>query len=110
MTRQAIDLLNETITVLRHELAVKASGEVRYLALLSANAVATAARELSIADRYRLVGNDEADIMAIRSGQHDGDAALFERLQRHQALQAWIADPANLDEAETASFIDEPRS
>ena len=103
MTDPMLDLLDEAVTILRTRLADSLSGEQRYLALLTANAVATARREAQIRERLEEV-RKRIDVPAadIRNGRHDGDGALYDRLREHVILRAWIADPATLSDEERA--------
>ncbi|MCB1969938.1 MAG: hypothetical protein KDG54_05955 [Geminicoccaceae bacterium] len=108
MTTQAFDLLEETVSTLREKMAPQARGEIRYLTLLTANAVATAARELRMAGQLDALEHAvAADGRAIRAGKHDRDAELYRQLVHVAAIRAWIADPDNLDERERTTFIDD---
>lgn len=107
MTPEAIDLLEEAVSILRNGLANTLSGESRYLALLTANAVDTARRESvveAVLDdaREALSG---FSITAIRSGALDSDAVLYERALTHAALRAWVADPDGLSQAERQQYL-----
>lgn len=107
----APDLLAEAQRTLREELAPRLDGEARYLALLAANAVATARRELVVAGPLAALGAATgADTAAIRAGAHDDDAALFGRLVAAARLRAWIADPSALTEDETRALPPEAAS
>jgi hypothetical protein len=101
----APDLLAEAQRALREELAPRLDGEARYLALLAANAVATARRGMiagaALAAAERAVG---AEAAAIRAGAHDDDAALPGRLLAAARIRAWVADPAVLTEAEARAL------
>lgn len=108
MTEEALDLLDEAVSVLRARLAPELTGEARYLALLAANAVATARREAHLGD----VPEADPDVMqrhvrAIRDGDHDGDEVLLAELLARAARRAWIADPSALSEAERLSYVGE---
>lgn len=97
MSGDAMDLLDGAAALLR-ALAPSLSAEARYLALLSANAVATARRDVALAPRVAAaraaLGADPAAITAaIRAGRHDDDAALHARLVALAELRAWVADP-----------------
>jgi hypothetical protein len=106
VSTDALDLLDGAAAVLR-ELAPTLGGEARYTALLSANAIATARRDLALRDRSAAArAGLPADAGAIRSGAHDGDATLYGRIFAHAVLRAWIADPSALTEAERAAFVE----
>jgi Domain of unknown function (DUF6285) len=108
MTADALALLDGAASVLRAA-APTLSGEGRYAALLSANAVATARRDLAMAARSEAArAAIGADAAAIRSGKHDEDAALYGRLVAYTALRAWIADPNALTDAERAAYVESP--
>lgn len=104
MTQHLISILEEAAANMRDKIAQQTKGEPRYLALLSANAVAIAARELRVADQ--LAAEPDIDIEAIRNGAHDDDMALYEELKKRVALRAWIADQDSLSEAERARYVD----
>lgn len=93
MSAEALSLLDGAAALLR-ETAPGLPGEARYAALLSASAVATARRDLAMAERIAearaAVG---ASAAAIRSGAHDGDAGLHARLVALSELRAWVTDP-----------------
>lgn len=110
MTQHAGDLLATTVALLR-ETAPTLSGEGRYVALLTANAVAIARREGQAAARLAASAQNLGTTAAtIRSGLHDDDAALYERLLADAALRAWVTDPAAPNAAERAAFLaDLPR-
>ncbi len=94
MTDAAFALLDATAAVLR-DLAPGLAGDARYVALLSASAVATARRDLALAPRIAAARAAlPADPAPIRDGRHDADRALYDRLLAHAALRAWVADPA----------------
>jgi hypothetical protein len=100
MTADALALLDGAAAVLRAA-GPTLSGEARYTALLAANAVAIARRELAVAARCAAARDAiRADASAIRSGRHDTDADLYRRLVAHAILRAWIADPNALTESE----------
>jgi hypothetical protein len=56
------------------------SGEARFKALMVANAMAIAAREVHYGP-VKAPGNDAAIVAAIRAGLHDGDTIMARRLQ-----------------------------
>ena len=102
MSADVLALLDSSAGVLRAT-APTLSGEGRYAALLSANAIATARRELVSADRLASTGAAvAADAAAIRAGLHDDDAALYDRLVAHAALRAWVTEPGSLTAEERA--------
>lgn len=104
--QDALALLDGAATVLRAA-APALSGDGRYAVLLSANAVATARRDIAMADRLEAARAAIAvDPAAIRAGAHDGDAALYARILAYAALRAWIADPAALTPAERSANIE----
>ena len=93
MSTEAFSLLDGAAEVLR-ALAPSLPGEGRYAALLSASAVATARRDLALAERIAAARAAlPAGSAAIRAGEHDGDAGLHARLLAHAELRAWVADP-----------------
>ena len=93
MSGDAMDLLDGAAALLR-ALAPSLPAEARYLALLSANAVATARRDVALAPRVAAARAAlGADPAAIRAGRHDDDAALHARLVALAELRAWVADP-----------------
>ncbi len=98
-------LLDDAEGVLRAA-ASSLSGEGRYAVLLSANAVATARRGIAMHDRSEAArAAIIAEVSAIRTGAHDDDTALYERLVAHAAIRAWIADPGSLTPAERDAYI-----
>lgn len=108
MTPDARDLLDEAVQTLRAQLAPAVSGDARYLALLTANAIATALREEALGDALEAGADRQASLAKeIRAGGHDGDAGLYERLLAAAARRAWVADPTALSEAERAAFLGE---
>lgn len=101
MSTEAFSLLDGAAATLR-DLAPSLTGDARYAVLLSASAVATARRDLGLADRVAAArAAIPMDARAIRSGAHDGDAALYDRLLAHARLRAWVADPSFALEPET---------
>lgn len=112
MNPLTFDLLDETEHVLRNMLARSLSGELRYLALLTANSVAMVRREATVAalleaSRKALSGCSPAEI---RHGTLDGDASLHARLCCHAALGAWVADPDGLSEAQQRQYLQGTRT
>ena len=92
-------------SLLRQDLAEHAKGDLRYKALLSANAVAMAERELALSEVSADAAVSGVTPHAIRSGRHDGDHALAGAILRESAIRAFIANPAALTEAEQADFL-----
>ena len=88
----ALDLIAEAEATLRDRIA-PGGPDARYHALLAANALAMARREL-----HHPPQDVTADVAAIRAGAHDGDAALHARLLAAARLRAWIADPGTTEE------------
>ncbi len=106
MTEEGRDLLDEAVSMLRETLASQLSGESRYLALLTANAVATAHREATMGNAIEASQADSAPLAkAIRDGSHDGDDELYQRLLANSARRAWVTDPNALTEDERSSFV-----
>ena len=81
----ALDLIVEAEATLRRDIA-PGGPDARYHALLAANALAMAQRELA-----RPSQDVTADVAAIRAGAHDHDADLHARLLAAARLRAWIA-------------------
>ena len=108
MTPEGRDLLEEAIVTLRAQLAPTLSGDARYLALLTANAIATALREETVGAALEAdQGEQEALAEEIRAGGHDDDAALYDQLLAEAARRAWVADPSALSDEEYAEFVGE---
>jgi len=107
MNADALALLDGAASVLR-DLATSQAGSARYSLLLSANAVATARRDLALRDRSESARIAiPADREAIRSGACDGDVAIYDRLVAYAALRAWIADPSSVTDTERAAYVEE---
>lgn len=108
MTPDGLDLLDEAVTLLRQRLAPQLSGDLRYVALLTANAVATARREAAIAGQLEMESaGQKAWADAIRCGAHDYDAPLYKQLLRQAALRSWVADPDALTDPERKAYLGE---
>ncbi len=106
MKSDALSLLDGAAALLR-DTAPTLAGEARYAALLSANAVATARRDLALAARSEATrAAIAADVAAIRAGVYDDDDALYQRLLAHTALRAWITDPNALGAAERQVYVE----
>jgi hypothetical protein len=97
---------------LLEEVAPTLKGQQRYTTLMIANAIGIAAREIKQADRSerawnavlaRVTHEDGASadasierlVKSIRSGEHDGDAALYGALIETADVAATIWKPAN---------------
>lgn len=104
----AVDLLAETNRLLKSELSPSLLGDARLTALMAASAVAMVRRELEVADDLRAA---EAalpqEVESIRSGAHDDDAGLYERLLAAAVLRAYVADPSGPTEKERRTWIGE---
>ena len=104
----AADLLAETNRVLKSELSASLLGDARLTALMAASAVAMVRRELEVADELRAAETSHGtDLEAIRSGVHDDDETLYERLIAAAVLRAYIADPSGPTEEERRTWIGE---
>lgn len=108
MTPEARDLLDEAVETLRAQLAPGLSGEARYLALLTANAIATAAREQAVGAALETDAAEQAALAKeIRAGGRDEDPDLYGRLVADAARRAWVSDPSALSDEERDAFIGE---
>lgn len=106
MSTDALALLDGAVSVLRG-IAPGLSSDAKYAVLLAANAVATARRDVALAERSAAGrAGLPPDPSAIRSGAYDADAALYDSIFAHAALRAWIADPASLTDAERAAQVE----
>ncbi|MEM8877675.1 MAG: hypothetical protein AAGD23_07360 [Pseudomonadota bacterium] len=99
-------LLAATVDVLREDLAEHAKGDLRYKALLSANAVAMAERELAFAAQSAAAVISGITPEDIRGGKHDADHELIEVVLREAAIRAYIANPDALTEAEKVDYLE----
>jgi hypothetical protein len=109
MTADALALLDGAAAVLRAA-APSLSGEGRYAALLSANAVGAARRDLAMRDRSEAAcAAIGAEVAAIRAGAHDEDAGLYRQLVAYAAVRAWVADPGSVSDAERAAYVEAGR-
>jgi hypothetical protein len=105
MSHEALPLLDAAASLLR-KTAPGLSGDERYATLLCANAIGTARRDIAVRDRCAAARAAlPADAGSIRSGRHDGDAALYGRILAYVALRAWVNDPGTLTEAELAAHF-----
>jgi hypothetical protein len=93
-------LLDAARRALTEEVVPGLTGRPRYVALMVANAVGIAAREIAEADRLRAAGADvlagepvEALVAAIRAGARDADANLHAALEATAALAAQVWKP-----------------
>lgn len=90
-------LLDAARRALMDEVLPGLEGRPRYVALMVANAIGIAAREIGAADAGHtpLAAIDPRTLArAIRAGAHDADAALFEGLRTANAVAAAIWKPA----------------
>jgi Domain of unknown function (DUF6285) len=100
---------------LLEEVAPTLRGQPRYITLMVANAIGIAAREIKQADRFarawsavlaRVTREDGASadasierlVISIRSGEHDGDAALYGALVETAEVASSIWKPASSSE------------
>ncbi len=103
------DLIEAARRALTEEVVPGLTGRPRYVALMVANALGIAIREIGAAatmaeawERVVPPGSEPMDVMgaalvaAIRSGRHDGDAGLHEALLRTSDVASgiWKARPA----------------
>ncbi|HSM12919.1 MAG TPA: hypothetical protein VLA66_02545 [Thermoanaerobaculia bacterium] len=104
----ALDLLSEAHQSLRQDLAPALGGEARLSALLAANAVATARREVALCARLAAAAAElPRDPEAIRSGAHDDDVETYKRILAVAVLRAHVADPSAVTEDERRTWIGE---
>ncbi len=103
MTRRAgpEDLLETAARVLREEVVDGLSGRARYQALMVANAVAIAARQISDAPRQDLADIPAAAdvaslVQAIREGTLDGRADVFEWIVGRLRAEVGVSNPKAL--------------
>ena len=103
MTRRAgpEDLLETAARVLREEVVDGLSGRARYQALMVANAVAIAARQISDAPRQDLAdipaAADVASLVrAIREGTLDGRADVFDWIVERLRAEVAVSNPRAL--------------
>ncbi|MCA8880724.1 MAG: hypothetical protein KDA73_12400 [Rhodobacteraceae bacterium] len=107
MSQDALDLLESAAAVLR-DAAPSLPGAGRYTALLTANAIDTARRDLALGQRSETArAAIPAEAAAIRAGHHDDDVALYEKLHAYAAVRAWIADPTSVSADERIVYIGE---
>ena len=107
----ALDLLSEAHQSLRNDLAPTLGGDARLSALLAANAIATARRELALCRKLTKAAADLAcSRQAIRSGAHDDDEEAYRRLLGLAVLRAHVADPSTVTEEERRTWIEEERT
>lgn len=98
----ATELLAEARRLLLRELAPSLDGDKRYQALMIANAMGIAEREISIeparCESYQrgleaLGLSDEATIVGLlRSSQFAGDPSLYRLLLRDAEIRTWVSD------------------
>ena len=98
-------LLDIAHRTLMSDIAPTLQGRERYLAAMVGNAVRIVARELERADRLRAVTDGNSSLVeAIRSGRHDADPVLYERLRRSAILAVDISKPGALLPDERAAL------
>lgn len=95
-------LLDAARRALTEEVVPGLTGRPRYVALMVANAIGIASREIAEAERLRAVGADvlagepvEALLTAIRAGARDADPNLHAALEAAAALAAQVWKPAS---------------
>ncbi|MEL6060193.1 MULTISPECIES: DUF6285 domain-containing protein [unclassified Methylobacterium] len=95
-------LLDAARRSLIEEVVPGLTGRPRYVALMVANAIGIAAREITEADRLRAVGADvlagapvEALVAAIRAGARDADPDLHAALEAAAAVAAQVWKPSS---------------
>ncbi len=103
MTRRAgpEDLLETAAGVLREQVVKGLSGEARYQALMVANAIAIAARQISAAPAQDLADRPAvADVVslvdAIREGKLDGRADVCEWIVGRLRVEVGVSNPKAL--------------
>lgn len=96
------DLIEAARRALAEEVLPSLTGRPRYVALMVANALGIAAREIGEADGLAsaeadFLGQDSADALvgAIRDGRRDADAALHAALTARADIAARIWKPRN---------------
>ncbi|MCJ2070325.1 DUF6285 domain-containing protein [Methylobacterium sp. J-030] len=94
-------LLDAARRALTEEVIPGLTGRPRYVALMVANAIGIAAREIAEAERLRATGADvlsggsaEALVAAIRAGARDADPDLHAALEAAAAVSARVWKPA----------------
>lgn len=95
------DLLETAARVLREEVVDGLSGKARYQALMIANAVAIAARQIRDVPRQDLVdipatADAESLVQAIREGTLDGRADVFEWIVSGLRAEVAVSNPKAL--------------
>ena len=89
-------LLHAARRALIDEVVPGLEGRPRYVALMGANAIGIASRELGAADpdgTPLVTADSESLTQAIRAGAHDGDAVLFESLRAANVVASAIWKP-----------------
>lgn len=98
------ELLQETLRTLAEELAPRLSGDARFKALMAANALGMALRELKQGAEVEkaqqaLQAFDRDVARAIRRGDHDAAAALHLLLLAETRARVAISNPKAMQEA-----------
>jgi hypothetical protein len=102
------DLLAVARRSLLDDVAPALKGQPRYVALMVANAMGIALRELEEADRFERANNAVLDhsgggpvdsaparlVASVRRGQHDADTSLYDALKASVEVAATIWKPA----------------
>lgn len=88
-------LLDAARRALIDEVVPGLEGRPRYVALMVANAIGIASREIGAAPEGTPPATADSDSLtrAIRAGAHDADAALFEGLRAANAVASAIWKP-----------------
>ncbi len=93
-------LLDAARRALTEEVVPGLTGRPRYVALMVANAIGIASREIAVADRLSATGADllagepvETLVAAIRAGARDADPDLHAALEAVAAVSAQVWKP-----------------
>jgi hypothetical protein len=98
-------LLAAAEDMLRDDIAQHAKGDLRYKALLSANAVAMARRELLLSSVLKSAAVTDVSAAEIRAGEHDDDGVVADVILREAALRAYVANPGALSDEERDAYL-----
>jgi hypothetical protein len=95
------DLLDTAVGVLRKEITGELSGQARYQALMVANAIAIAARQIGespLPDQVDIPAAADAASLAraIRDGALDGRADVYDRIVRGLRAEVSVSNPKAL--------------
>jgi hypothetical protein len=95
------DLLETAARVLREEIVDGLSGKARYQALMVANAIAIAARQIGEAPHQDpvdipAVADAASLVQAIREGTLDGRADVFDRIVARLRAEVGVSNPKAL--------------